>query len=53
MVIIGGTQCNEFPKAESADGKKNLFLVDVLTKEVHYEKTIKPFRMFGACGKGK
>ena len=27
-------------------------MVDVLTKEVHYKKSIKSFRMFSACGKG-
>ena len=30
----------------------NIFLVDILTYQVHFSKKIKDFRMFSACGRG-
>ena len=52
MVILGGTQSTQFPIAESTDCQVNIFLIDLITKDVLNKAFVKPFRMFSACCKG-
>ena len=52
MIIIGGTNLPVFPSKVVRADQPNIFLVDVITSKVYFQRKIKNFRIFSACAKG-
>ena len=52
MILIGGVSQTDFPPQVMGTGNYHLFLVDLITNQIHFKKTIINFRPFAATGLG-
>ena len=52
MIIIGGTNLPVFPSKVVSSAQPNIFLVDIITSQVYFQRKIKNYRIFSACAKG-